>query len=189
MRIPGINVAIGLVVTLMATSPSASVAYADGGSGVSKRLVLFQGFILNAYYNDQYVEVKRLDVNGTIYGYGWVDDDTVFVAYQRPNQAEAVVDVDLINLRQLRTTKQKILGAGGESNFDVNPSTGEVVFNTDDAVKLLKFDTKTNSHRIDVISSGFCWGVFWIDSKTVGCKLVEKDKLKFVKYAVPQTTR
>ena len=188
MAVVARKIVFGLAMILV-VSLITSAVYAAGESSTSKRLILFQGFILNAYHNDQYVEVKRLDVNGRFYGFGWVDDDTVFVAYQRPNHVEAVVDVELINLRQLRTTKQKILGAGGESNFDVNPSTGEVVFNTDDDVKLLKFDTKTNSHRIDVISSGFCWGVFWIDSKTVGCKLAEKDKLKFVRYAVPQTVR
>ena len=161
--------------------------YAAGDSNTAKRLILFQGFLLNAYFNDQYIEVKRLSPKHAIfYGYGWLDDHRVFVAYQREGYAAAIADLEIIDLRQSRTTKLKNVGAGGESNFDVNPSTGEVVFTTDDAVKLLRVDAKTNAYRIEDVKNEFCWGVFWIDSKTIGCKLVLKDGLKFVKYSIPR---
>lgn len=166
----------------------ASPVHAAGNSSTSNRLILFQGFILNAYYNDQYVEVKRLDPyrsGSKFYGYGWFDDNSVFVAYQG-NTAEAVAEIEIIDLRLMRTRKLKGIGGIGESLFDVNPATGDVIYSTGDEINLMKIDATNNTYRIEPVKQKTnCWAAFWIDSKTIGCKLIVKNKDVFVKYKVP----
>ena len=164
---------------------------AKADSAAPNRLILFQGFLLNAYHNDRYVEVKRLDAGrGTFYGYGWLDKDRVFVAYQDDSAGGAYAAMEIVDLRNLRTAKLKGIGGVGESFFDVNPTTGSIVFSTDVDVKLINIDTNSNSYRIDTIKPNtFCWGAFWIDSDTIGCKLMDKEGNPFVKYRVPQRVK
>lgn len=179
---------ITLMVTLIGitTLNTMSVNAGDDPSRASDRLILFQGFILSAYYNDHYIEVKRLHPgHATFYGYGWYDDHRVFVAYQPEVTGEAVAEIEIIDLRLSKTTKLGSIGGVGESNFDVNPSTGEIVYSTDNGINLLRIDDKTNSLRVENVKKDvFCWGTFWIDNQTIGCKLIEKDKGTFIKYQV-----
>jgi hypothetical protein len=80
--------AIALLLMLLIAIPGLS----SENAVTSKRLVLFQGNILHAYLNNKYVEIKRLDPKDSFYGYGWLDDHTVFLAYQREGYAQAIAD-------------------------------------------------------------------------------------------------
>ena len=175
---------IFVLVTILMMSLIVSPVHAVDKPEKPKRLVLFQGFVLLAYFNDKYVEVKRLSPEHAIfYGFGWLDDHTVFTAFQHGGSAEAIADFEIVDLRKGRTTKLDGMGGVGESNFDVNTATGEIVFNDGDDLKLLKLNEKKNAYRIQEIKKGAaCWAVFWIDSKTVGCKDTQNDIL--VKYSV-----
>lgn len=74
------------------------------------------------------------------------------------------------------------IGGVGESNFDVNTSTGSVVYNDSKGVHVLKIDPKTNLYQIDDVQKGMlCWGVFWIDNEMIWCLLLEGNK--FVKFS------
>jgi hypothetical protein len=181
-RFRGIIKAIAIVAIISNISLFAVPIYAQDNP--SRRLILFQGSILHAYFDNKYVEVKRLSPNGHFYGYGWLDDHTVFTAYQPEESAEAIANFEILDLRKGKTTKLDGIGGVGESNFDVNPTTGEIVFNDGDDLKLLKFNEKRNAYRIhEIKKKAACWAVFWIDSKTVGCKDTQKDIL--VKYSIP----
>ncbi len=173
--------AVAIVVLISNINLFAMPAKAQDNS--SKSLVLFQGFILHAYFDNRYVEVKRLSPNGFFYGYGWLDEHTVFIAYQREGDVEATADFEIVDLLKGKTIKLDGIGGVGESNFDVNPTTSEIVFSDGDDIKMLKFNEKRNAYRIQEMKKGAgCWAVFWIDSKTVGCKDKKKDIL--VKYSM-----
>lgn len=147
----------------------------------SERLIVIQGNVLNAYYAGQYKEIKRADV---LYGYGWLDEKHVFVAYQKSGP-EAVAELEVIDLVRSKAVHLATLGGVGDSNFDVNDSTGLVVFNDVEGIHLLIINPETNAHRIEYIKKDFdCWGVFWIDDETVGCQVLQ-DGRKFVSFTVP----
>ena len=156
-------------------------AFAADEPDTSKRLILAQGHLLNAYFEGNYQEIKRAEI---FYGYGWLDDHRVFVAYQK-GRGEAVAELEVIDLRQGRTTKLTSIGGVGESNFDVNPFTVEVAHADSGGVKLLIIDAKTNSYKIDDIRKGvYCFGAFWVDKKTIGCLVFKNEKPDFVKFPV-----
>lgn len=52
--------------------------YAVGMGNTSDRLVVIHGRVLNAFTEGRYKEIKRAKI---FYGYGWLDDHRVFVAY------------------------------------------------------------------------------------------------------------
>src|SRR6266702_6287778 len=87
-------------------------AYPAGGANASKRLMLFQGLILSAYFNDHYVEIKRAPL---FYGYGWLDHHRVFVAYQREGSAAAYAESEIIDPRPSRTNTLARHGARANS--------------------------------------------------------------------------
>lgn len=154
----------------------------------SKRLILVQGHVLNAYFGGLYHEIKRAT---TFYGYGWLDEHRVFVAYQKQDTTEAVAQLEIIDLRQSKVTKLTSLGGAGESHFDVNVTTGEVIYNDSDGVKLLSIDAKTNTYKIKDVkkrdASTYnvdCFGAFWVDNKTVGCSIFKNGKSNFVKFPI-----
>ena len=169
----------------------AALGHAAGEPVVSKRLALiYQGRVLIAYFEGQYREIKQIE--GFFYGYGWLDDYRVFVAYQQQGTGEAVAELEVIDLRQSRTTKLTRIGGVGESHFDVNSSTGEVVYDDSSGIHLLRIDVKTNSYKIytikeiDILKKDVgCHGAFWVDSKTVGCFVFKNAKPDFVKFPVP----
>lgn len=174
-----IVVSLALIATIVLSNTHAS----ESDSISTKRLVLTQGRALNVYFEGQYREIKRAEI---IYGYGWLDDHRVFVAYQQEGTGEAVAVLEVIDLRHSRTTKLTSFGGVGESHFDVNFATGEVVYADSSGVKLLKIDAKTNSYRVDDIKKNVeCYGAFWVDNKTVGCLIfVGSNKTNFVKFPV-----
>lgn len=140
-------------------------------SYTSKRLMLLHWFILKAYYKDNLVEVKRLKIKGGhFYGYGWLDNDRVFVAYQDEGSAAAVAILEIIDLRDSNVTTLTRIGGVGEARFDVNKSTGEVIYITGNEIKLIKINPNTGSYRdFPIIKNVKCWYVFWTDANTVGC--------------------
>lgn len=185
----GVRVIVAIL--LFAPILFAALGYAAGEPVVTKRLALiYQGRVLVAYFEGRYREIKQTE--GFFYGYGWLDDHRVFVAYQQEGTGEAVAELEVIDLRQSRTTKLTRIGGVGESHFDVNSSTGEVVYDNSSGVHLLRIDAKTNSYKIYVIKEidilkkdVGCHGAFWVDSKTVGCFVFKNAKPDFVKFSVP----
>ena len=169
----------------------AALGHAAGEPVVSKRLALiYQGRVLIAYFEGQYREIKQIE--GFFYGYVCLDYYRVFVAYQQQGTGEAVAELEVIDLRQSRTTKLTRIGGVGESHFDVNSSTGEVVYDDSSGIHLLRIDVKTNSYKIytikeiDILKKDVgCHGAFWVDSKTVGCFVFKNAKPDFVKFPVP----
>ena len=189
-RVFGVKVVATVVMVFIVSLLSFFIDAAETNtSALKRRLIVVQGRVLNAYFEGQYREIKRAKI---IYGSGWLDDHRVFVAYQREGTGEAVAELEVIDLRQSRTTKLTGFGGVGESHFDVNSSTGEVVYADSSGVKLLRIDAKTNSYKIDVIKKidilkkdVYCYGAFWIDNKTVGClNFVDVNKTNFVKFPV-----
>ena len=151
---------------------------------VSKRLILIQGTTLIAYFEGRYQDVKRDKI---FFGYGWLDNHRVFVAYSETSRSEAVADLEVIDLRQLRTTKLMRIGGVGESHFDVHPSTGEVVYDDSSGIYLLRIDAKTNSYKIvDIKKDVDCHIAFWVNNKTVGCFLFKNGKMNLMKFPVPE---
>lgn len=149
----------------------------------NKRLVFTSGSVLNVYFEGQYREIKRAEF---IYGYGWLDDHRVFVAYQK-ERGEAAAELEVIDLRQSRTTKLASMGGVGESYFDVNSYTGEIVYNDLNGIHLLKINPITNDSHIEDIKKNInCYSPFWVDSKTVGCLVYKDGKAEFVKFLLPQ---
>ncbi len=153
------------------------------------RLVDFQGFILMAYFNGKYIEAKRLSPDGTIYGYGWLDNNRVFVAYQNPNTAEAVSDFDIVNLKTSTSITLDGIGAVGESNFDVNKTTGRIIFSHNNNINELVISEDSKSYEIIALHKfkefDYCWAIFWVNNETVGCQLIHNNKIDFRKYSVP----
>lgn len=148
--------------------------------GVNNKLILVQGRVLNAYYNGSYKVIKRAD---SFYGYGWIDTSRVFVAYQPKEEAEAFAKLELINIDSMNATKLTTIGGAGESYFDVNPETHEVVFNDSEGIKILSISN--NSFRIRIVNSDAkSWGAFWVNSNTIGYLHYEKGNEKFVKVKV-----
>ncbi len=148
---------------------------------VSSRLVLAQGNVLNAFYDGKYREILRAEV---IYGHGWLDDHRVFIAYQKGN-GEAVAEIEVFDLRKFKATKLTSLGGVGESNFDINSSTGEAVFSDFEGVKLLKIDVEASTYQIKNIKKDTrCYGTFWIDHNVVGCLVPQGEKFEFINFPV-----
>ncbi len=127
--------------------------------------MLIQGTILNAYYGGRCVEIKRAE---TFYGYGWLDNNRIFVAYQPSEFAEAQANVEVIDLRDSKMTRIVTIGDIGEGNFDVNETTHEILFNDSDGIKLLLIKGD-NSYKIELLKNDVGeWSVFWIDNDTIG---------------------
>ena len=167
----------------------AFISSASATDGAQSRLLLFQGQILLAYYQDQYIEVKRLAAgSGVFYGFGWLDSDRVFVAYDPGEQGEAVAKMEVVDLGRSSRLTLKQIGGVGESYFDVNRSRGQVIYSTENAISLISLNSNTNEYYIfDIIKGVSCWAAFWVDDRTVGCKIYDKnaDKMLFKKYPVP----
>lgn len=180
---------IVLVITLCIVVVASLVVPFAKSSGVqpsSKRLILFQGTVLSAYYDDRYVEVKRLDpARGMFYGYGWIGDGKVFVAYQDENEITAIANIEIVDLVDASRTKLANVGGVGESLFDVSDQNGDVVYSTETEIRIMRFNPEENSYSTSILKQGvFCWGAFWVDAKTVGCNLMDNGGSKFVKYDV-----
>jgi len=160
----------------------------DKTTNSQNRLLMFQGFVLSAYYDGQYIEVKRLKPGKAIfYGYGWLDDHRIFIAYQRQDDAEAIADIEVVDMLTGRTTNLKGLAAAGDSNFDVSPDTGKIIFSTGENIRLMTVGERGDSYQLlDILKDTSCWGVFWINSSTIGCKLFEKGKQKLLKLDIKQ---
>ena len=172
-----------LLITLYSPMP-----HAEENQNNTNRLVLFNGFILNAYYDDKYIEVKRLSPGTIIYGYGWLDENRTFIAYQRKDSI-AMADIEITNLKESKTTKLDGIGGVGESNFDVNKTTGRIIFSHRNHINELIISKNSKSYEIVPIKTfkqfDYCWAIFWIDTKTAGCKFIQNNEMKFMKYNIP----
>lgn len=176
-----------LTIVMLFTMLFSSVAYSTEKQNNANRLILFNGFILNAYYDDKYIEVKRLSPGAIIYGYGWLDEDRAFIAFQREDSI-AMADIEVTNLKESKTTKLNGIGGVGESNFDVNATTGRIIFSHRNNINELIISEKSDSYKIVPLKTlnqfDYCWAIFWIDTKTVGCKLIQNNEMKFTKYSI-----
>jgi hypothetical protein len=144
---------------------------------------------LLAYFDDHYVEVKRLNPDrGHFYGYGWIAKDKVFVAYDLMEQGEAIADMEIIDLRRSKIIKLEKIGAVGEAHFDVNASRSQVIYSTGSDLKLITIDTEINEYRIyNILEHVSCWAEFWVDNDRVGCLMYDGklEKMVFEKHPVP----
>jgi len=176
---------VALLVLSMSTAPGKAAPKLE----TENRLVRVP-LNLNAYFDGQYRTIKHAD---TFFGYGWLDDHHVFVATQRPDYGYPAVVAEIINLRTWKATQLKGVNEvieGGETNFDVDPVTREIVIGGGKYLQFMKVDVKTNTYRVVTIKNGVsgttpeCWAAFWIDPKTVGCIRASQQET-FEKYIVP----
>ncbi len=145
-------------------------------------LTVFQGRILLASFNGGYKEIFRTE--SPFYGYGVIDKEEVFLAYQPDGEAEAFAVVEILNLR--RGTKKKIteIGGAGESHFAVHPRLRKVVFNDSDGVQLLSIEKNGKFKITTVIRDPNAFAPFWIDDNTVGYLSSKNKSSKFKKVSV-----
>lgn len=176
---------LGSVVFVLCLFSCSANGIESGANPPTQRLVLVQGRVLNAYFEGQYREIKRAE---TIYGHGWLDDHRVFIAYQLERTGEAEAILEVIDLRDVRVTKLTSLGGVGDSHFDVNSATGEVIYADAGGLKVLRINERTNEYKIDNVKNDvLCYGAFWVDTKTAGCLVYQgKNRADFVKFPVPQ---
>ncbi len=164
-----INYTIFFLICLLLVSVFGSCANNEGN-----RLIVIQGIALNAYYKGKYRTIWRAEL---FYGYGWIDGDRVFVAYQPREFSDARAIIKIVDLKTEKTIDIHEIGAAGESNFDSNPITHEIVF-TDTipdvnlrALSCIRLITihDDNTYAIKTIKTGGSpWAVFWIDKDTIG---------------------
>ncbi|KIM10126.1 MAG: hypothetical protein KU37_11595 [Sulfuricurvum sp. PC08-66] len=148
----------------------------------SEKLILVQGIVLNLYYEDKYIEIKRAEL---FYGYGMLDKNRVFIAYQDPEYgAEAVARLDVLNVHDGNTTKLTIIGSSGESHFDVYPYTGHIAYNDSDGIHLMIVHEDNSIVIHDLVKDSSAWGVFWVDKNTIGTMLWEEKRNEFKKIDV-----
>jgi hypothetical protein len=148
----------------------------------AKKGIVLQGKVLKALFNGKYKELKR----GDFYGYGWLDDHRVFVAFQQEGYSEAVINAEVIDLRESRVVKLGgIMEAHGDTNFDVNSHTSEIVFNAfgegtvdpeglnkEYVIKLISFKAQSDSYQVKTIKRNIdSRNVYWIDDNTIGATL------------------
>ncbi len=151
-----------------------SFADADAKTGI-----MLDGKTLKALFHGKYKVLKQ----GEFYGYGWLDDHRVFIAYQQEGYAEAIVDAEVVDLKKDKVSELgTIMEAHGESNFDVNSHTGQVVFNgfgdkaPDGAfanvIRLMTFDKNSSAYNVETIKKNIdCTNVLWVNNNTVGATL------------------
>lgn len=178
---------------LLALCAMANITFAATDA---KEGIVLQGKILKVLFNGKYKELKR----GDFYGYGWLDDHRIFVAYQQEGWSEAIINADVIDLKKSRVkTLGTIRDAHGETNFAVNSHTGEVAFNAfgggavdpdiailNYAIKLIIFDGNSSAYRIETIKENIdCIDVLWVDDATIGATLLDEHKT-FVTIPVPR---
>lgn len=163
-------------VLLIAFGLAANPAFAD--TEAQKGLVL-EGNTLKAQFHGKYKVLRQ----GEFYGYGWLDDHRVFIAYQQEGYAEAIVDAEVVDLNSGKVTKLgTIMEAHGESHFDVNSRTSQVVFNAfgdkvrggvrSNVIRLMTFDKNGSTYTVETLKKNIdCANVVWVDDKTVRATL------------------
>ncbi len=163
-------------VLLIALWVAVNPAFAD--TEAKKGLVL-EGNTLKALFHGKYKVLRQ----GDFYGYGWLDDHRVFMAYQNEDFGEAIVDAEVVDLNSGNVTKLgTIMEAHGESHFDVNSHTSQVVFNAfgdkmpgggiSQVIRLMTFDKNSSAYTVETIKKNIdCANVVWVDDKTVGATL------------------
>lgn len=150
-----------------------SMASACGENHDGRLVQVMGGSMLATYYGGQFKEIAYSKI---FYGYGWVDEERVFVAYQDDKFAEAAAVIKILNLKTMKHTILGEVGGAGETNFDVNATTPEVVYSDMHGVKLLKFNSD-NSYKGALLSAKSCYGVFWLSDNQVACVVSGKEKL------------
>lgn len=165
---------------LLALCVMPNTTFADT-TNAQKGIVL-QGKVLKVLFNGKYKELKR----GDFYGYGWIDEHRVFVAYQQEGYSEAVVNAEVIDLLKSRVVKLGgILGAHGDTNFDVNSHTREIIYNAfgeeavdpegvnkEYVIKLISFKAQSDFYQVKTIKRNIdCRKIFWVDNNTIGATL------------------
>jgi hypothetical protein len=129
-------------------------------------LTVVQGRILFASHNGEYKELFR--TSSPFYGYGWLDEDEVFLAYQPDGEAEAFAVIETFNLRLGTKKKITVIGGAGESHFASNSKLREIIFNDSEGLRLMSIE-KNGKHKIStILGDNSVFAPFWIDEDTVG---------------------
>ncbi|MCW8965559.1 MAG: hypothetical protein OQK82_02565 [Candidatus Pacearchaeota archaeon] len=121
--------------------------------------------VLSGYHNNSYKIISR---GQYFYGYGFIDNNRAFIASQPNNFEEAIAVLEIYDFKT--NEKHKILEVGGvgESNFDINPSNGSIIFNDSEGLKIMKIDTKNNASINTIIKSKIIVAPFWVNGNEVG---------------------
>jgi hypothetical protein len=135
------------------------------------------------YYQngERFQEVKSFKKEICLYGYGIVDSDDVFLAYQPDGISEAVTVIELIALSTNKVQTVGELGGTGESFFDYNAQNGYLVFNSADGIAILNLKnpsrTKDQSLLPKIIHQcNECYEVRWLDDTTIAFTVYDKGK-------------
>jgi hypothetical protein len=152
----------------------------DKKSEINGRLILVQGTVLSAFYDNTYKIIKRAD---TFYGYGWIGNGEIYVAYQPTGYAEAYAVIEVIDFKSSKTVKVTTIGGAGDSNFDINKITKKIVYNDTDGIKVLTI--KNHSFDIKTIKSDpDAWGPFWLNVNTIVYMHADKEREQIEKISV-----
>lgn len=171
-----------LTVLLVSALAAGYSACAASATQPGNRLIQVQQWGLYAYFEGHYWQVKRADF---FYGYGWLDDHRVFVAYEPEGEVAAYAILEVIDLRTSKTTEIKTFGATGEPNFDINPKTHQIVCNFSDGIKILTIDSDNKLEIMTVAKDEIAWAVFWIDDHTIGYFTYRHEEKEFMTLQMP----
>ncbi|WP_243373681.1 hypothetical protein [Geotalea sp. SG265] len=129
-------------------------------------LTVVQGRILFASFNGKYKEIFR--TKSPFYGYGWLDKEEIFVAYQPDGEAEASAVIEVFNLRTGKKKKITEIGAAGESHFAAHPRLRKIVFNDTDGIEVLTIENFLRYKITTVSRDRNAFAPYWIDDNTIG---------------------
>jgi len=140
-------------------------------NNITTKFILLQGMYLSLYENNKIIDIKRAEI---IYGYGFINESEVFVAYQSPGYAEAIAIIEIVNVK---TKKRKIIttiGGAGEAYFDANKATGEILFNDSDGINIITISTDSSFKIHKLNNTKGLFTPFWIDALTIGAIKYDK---------------
>ena len=149
----------------------------------STAVKVIQDYNLMAYYNGEYKEIIK--ESGGYYGYGLLDNDRIFVAMQPHGITAATAIVKTIDLKHQIEKRLFTIDAAGETSFDINSTTKNIVFNDLDGIKTLII-FKDNTYKIRTVfkrgvDPAVAFAPFWIDEYTIGFMYVKTYKPEFIK--------
>ena len=144
--------------------------YPHNGYTQTTIIKVFQNYKLIVYVDGEYREIIK-ESKG-FYGYGILDENRIFIAYQPYESSGALAVVMVHNLKE---KKNKILfkvSNAGETSFDINNASKKIVYTDPDGIKVLTIH-KDNSYTVTKVfsleaSASAASFPFWIDEKTIG---------------------
>lgn len=106
----------------------------------AERQLLVEGHSLIAKTGDERIVIKRLAKDQEFQGYGFLEDDVVFMAYSTDAEGGASTILAVYEGAQKRERFLCELGATGESSFAVSASGSDIAFNWRDAIYVMPVD-------------------------------------------------